>query len=589
MPLQRSKNAEALPNWPRRDPASFALLMLVAIQGGYFLAASAPPLPRRVVGVALTGIFFAEWWRPWLTTRSPRWGVVVLATVCLVNVLAAVVAMGVAVDARFLLMAIVAGLVVFGMAAALAAAGLANPGRSSVLSMTILVLVVYADAWLAQHREWLTTGIGAVVEGRINRDRTGVPKLAPGSMARTRFPSDPRLYFEDPQALRSTWRLQINDVVSAAELSYPDTMANTVRVRIDRTSMQTPWDVEVAAVPVPIRSGEHYSISFRARSTAPATVIANVGLDRPPWDNLGFTEAVSVDSQWSAHRFDFVPRDTTRVAKLYFDVGMQRTTIDLADVRLQQSDGAPVVPVLASPEVRYRINHDGCRGADAPREHPDGIQRILVLGGASAFGIGVHEEDTFASRLTDALGAPRVQVLNCGYVGGTPQAASAFAHGVVSTYSPDVVVVALGRHEATRVRSATFEESRSAVEAVSRLSLVWQLCEATGIRRRAKRWETWTSDDLAALAGSLNGTRVVLVVLRTGDDTEWRSLVEASKAVGGRIGASVIDAGPAIRARYPTADLAVYGAQDRRPNELVHRAAAETTAVALMAGLRGHR
>jgi len=101
--------------------------------------------------------------------------------------------------------------------------------------------------------------------------------------------------------------------------------------------------------------------------------------------------------------------------------------------------------------LTYRMNNHGFRGRDVPKQKPEGVFRIMVLGDSFTFGEGVRLEDTFVARTERILRAevgPQVEVLNFGLGGwGT---CSEFYYMIRAGigFRPDLVLVVFTPNDA---------------------------------------------------------------------------------------------------------------------------------------------
>lgn len=94
--------------------------------------------------------------------------------------------------------------------------------------------------------------------------------------------------------------------------------------------------------------------------------------------------------------------------------------------------------------VLYQFNQWGLRGADFPLVAPNGVRRILLLGGTSTFGMGLKEKDTLSSRLESALNENRptaeFQVINGGLWALSPEEQWAFVKGQGFNFKPEMIL-----------------------------------------------------------------------------------------------------------------------------------------------------
>jgi len=100
----------------------------------------------------------------------------------------------------------------------------------------------------------------------------------------------------------------------------------------------------------------------------------------------------------------------------------------------------------AEREVALRFNRWGFRGPDWPREKPEGVRRVAVLGDSMIASLAVDEKDTLVCRLQRLLDQshPEVkwEVLNFGVSGASPGQELVLYRELASRWSPDIVLCA---------------------------------------------------------------------------------------------------------------------------------------------------
>jgi lysophospholipase L1-like esterase len=98
-------------------------------------------------------------------------------------------------------------------------------------------------------------------------------------------------------------------------------------------------------------------------------------------------------------------------------------------------------------EGPLRVNDLGMRGPSHAKVRPDGIKRILILGGSHPMGMYVNYEETYGARLQASLG-DGWEVLNAAAPGHTSfQTAQYLAH-YGTAFSPDIVIADVGVNDA---------------------------------------------------------------------------------------------------------------------------------------------
>lgn len=233
------------------------------------------------------------------------------------------------------------------------------------------------------------------------------------------------------------------------------------------------------------------------------------------------------------------------------------------------------------PGVDYALNALACRGADAAIPNPRVRTRVLLLGGAGAFGSGVHQEDTLASRLEQSLnqkaaGGRGTDVINCGLAGSSTSDQRAFYEQVASKYAADVVVLLMGERDNLSTadeRQRAFVHEAGRLEMLSVLVRLWQWGRHEG--RRPFVYDG-VADDVVKLDEAVRsrGARLAVFVFRTGElDARWGGLVAAvSGALAGR-DTPFEDLGLTLLRAHTPPDLAVHPT-DPSPNDVAHREAA---------------
>jgi len=233
--------------------------------------------------------------------------------------------------------------------------------------------------------------------------------------------------------------------------------------------------------------------------------------------------------------------------------------------------------------ITYSLNALGCRGPDYVIPRPRERRRILVLGGSSAFGVGVREADTFAARLEKALnavpqnsGQAGHDVINCGANGYGTREQRLFYEQIAFRYSADVVVLTmtdrdnLSRQDELRLgyvhQSAEYE----------RLLLTARLIQYARHEGRRPFDYSSTLEELSKLDASCRARGARLVVVLFGSSRispHWSYFVNVvSPKIQGTI--NVLDLGPALLMDDPAKVLTVHPL-DANPNEIAHRVAAE--------------
>ncbi|MBU9888725.1 MAG: hypothetical protein KTQ49_02510 [Candidatus Omnitrophica bacterium] len=94
-------------------------------------------------------------------------------------------------------------------------------------------------------------------------------------------------------------------------------------------------------------------------------------------------------------------------------------------------------------KVDFSINDLGFRGRSFPAAKKEGVFRIVIFGGSSAFGATVSDEDTYPAQLQkifDEKCPGKVEVWNAGISAYVMSQNVAYAETVVKKYDPDLLI-----------------------------------------------------------------------------------------------------------------------------------------------------
>jgi hypothetical protein len=404
------------------------------------------------------------------------------------------------------------------------------------------------------------------------------------SLARTVYPDNPRGYFDDGD--ESPWQLETHDAGSIAALAAVDGRPRAIRVDISSARIRTPWFIQVTAPGLSLVEGEQYELRFLARADSPRPIAFGVSMAHEPWKGLGFHKEVTIGTNWQEFTETVLPDASDANARVYFQVGADPTSLALDRVQLRHLPSGRFVtpPIVASEHVvSYRFNSVGCRGPDYPGAKTDRRRRILVLGGASTLGIGVHESDTFAARLERLLNSQpfgaddeRYEVINCGVNGQGMRDRRITYEKAASAYQPDVVLLTLNVDDDMSWHEAVDRGYAHQSGPYERFFLTFELLQTMSRGRRTPDYSGLAKDlvDLATMCRS-NGMALSLVVFRTEPMTpNWTGLMEAVSSAARGTDIPVLDVGPTLLEMHGMDTLRVHRA-DQNPNEIAHRLAAE--------------
>jgi hypothetical protein len=439
----------------------------------------------------------------------------------------------------------------------LVASLLGTTALATVLLLIRATRIRAADCVIAATSVWLAVLLAEVVAGARYRafltDRSfewvgGETRdehfFAPGTEARTLYPSNPRGYFSiDSDASR--WKLDVHDSGSAATLIRAAGPAVGLRVEISRAGARVPWHIQLSRARIRVRTADTLLLTLRARADEPRSVSMGLHESREPWASIGFYRGVALDTAW--RRFDY---------------------------RFAVSTGAPADPVYS---VTYTFNTMGCRSRDYPLAKEPGVRRILVLGDSYAMGFGVHAKDVFSSRLEQSLNdsarQTRYEVVNCALPGyGTRDERTLF-ETIGHRYRPDLVLVPVVWNDDHVLGQRPKAYTPTDLE---RLFALVHFARVTAYRRALPphRYDSVIAE-LQELERRVtaSGARLALVVFQNFRANEWEQLSAAIMLAFADTRVSVLHLGPAMLKRRD-ANLVVHRVYDRHPNEIAHAIAA---------------
>lgn len=414
------------------------------------------------------------------------------------------------------------------------------PARAAMVGATVAVGLLAFDAFLglgapprrlASRVDWPDSSDAHPSLGRVPR---------PYATFKTYYPDDRRGYLTGEDLRARTWELNVMPG-SVAELMLPPEDPELLRVAIRQANPDTTWHVQLFHSRFAVQAQLPYFISFRARADRPRKAWVGFTQHHPPWSSLGLYQEIDLSPAWKSFREVFVPRRPDTNSMIVFHLAGSDAPVELAAVRLHgPPSGRTLDPIFEG--VRYSIEHRrnalGCRDQDYVTR-PDRTVRILVLGDAFTAGVGVHEKDTFSSRVERELNGgaagrpngPAYEVINCGVSGYGTREQRLFFELFGATYRPDLVLVTMGwnddRFYWAERQAALLERGPGRLE---QLSSVLRKIEVSRRLRRSYDY-TRSLDDLLALgkAASAQGAQLIVAVSRYGPPGLGDSLLATVK------------------------------------------------------------
>lgn len=134
---------------------------------------------------------------------------------------------------------------------------------------------------------------------------------------------------------------------SHANLMFPSTDSDTVRVMIDKTATANGFDIQLNQPGLKIRATDEYQLKFRARADQPRSFSVGVAQAHDPWVGLGMFEKFEVTREWQTFAQVFSAESDEDNARIHFDFGEVGVSVELGSVSLHHlPDGQRIEPTF---------------------------------------------------------------------------------------------------------------------------------------------------------------------------------------------------------------------------------------------------
>ena len=578
-------NVELFPD-PQRGAnlAVTVLASLAVFQGLFFLLPLASP-PSRLLGIAFAlGTLLASR----ILRDSPAWrtaAVTALAVVISTNFGVHLIATAPSFPVRMWQVAILVSYAATLLAAVTSLTGAVDFRRALNGWGAAAAVLLATEAVMGGPDDFSPTAGKVEWVGTTVQDSALGARFAPNTVVKTFYPDNPRGYFDEPDALQRRWVLQSREG-SKAQLEFPAEKRGVLRVNIADAPGKIAWHIVLTQAPIRVLADERYELRFRARADSVRSIFVAVGQAHPPWGTLGLYREARVDTTWRDYTQTFRATASDRVAQLYFNLGADHPSVELSGIVMRGISANKAVQAEARRElsVSYRINSQGCRGAEYPQRANPGSWRILSLGDGNSFGVGVHQGDTYAARLEALLNESGISrgpeehydVINCGVRGFSTQQERLLFNSVGPHFSPNLALLAVNPDDDRFTPEDERQPTGSQPGNVERLFHVWGLISGFG---RPKP----PAPDFASIVSGIKqidadararGTRLAVVLFQHRNGPDWNGLDSAlTKGLSGS-NIPVLNLGPVLLS-FGEQKLLVHSLYDHHPNELAHRITAE--------------
>ncbi len=453
-----------------------------------------------------------------------------------------------------------------------------SEARALLLSFSIAVPLSIADALMAppmppKQSRWQINGF---------KDPQIWFRYLPNSTGKNYYPDNPRGYFSSNDSPRDSWALLIHEG-STGKLEHSESQPGLMRVTLTTVIETEAWHVKLLQAPFEIQRQTRYAVRFRARSDAARRIGCTVEQNHEPWSVIAPYLELEIQPEWRSFECPFFTAASESNARISFELASSDAPVEFMNVVLRDlSTGRDLVPTREF-FVSYRINGLGFRGPDYTIPAPPGTFRILALGDSIAFGMGVHEQDTFAaqleSRLNAAAGARgqtmRYEVVNAGVTGYSTRDERVSYERFSSAYMPQVVLLAMVfNDDLSYAQEAGLGYVSTSAEPYGLSNLFARL------RKLPQRERTYDYASCVRELLRLNeacrqrGAKLAVVIFRQNSSEPWLRLTEVVNEGVQGTAIPVLDLGPTLLSDHKFEELVVH-AVDHHPNEVAHRLAAE--------------
>ena len=143
------------------------------------------------------------------------------------------------------------------------------------------------------------------------------------------------------------WQLRVSPEAAASdELDRATKVDGSVsmRVTVTRSKPYLPWNVQLRQTNIPVARAQAATLSFYAKSAAPATIEAVLQRGSSPY-TVYCDQSTVLDTAWRLYRFSCTPTESDQAAILTFNLAEASGAVWLDDVRLAALSGSQEAPL----------------------------------------------------------------------------------------------------------------------------------------------------------------------------------------------------------------------------------------------------
>ncbi len=156
------------------------------------------------------------------------------------------------------------------------------------------------------------------------------------------------------------WYLEKHEGAEAVAAGAADGSAHVMRVEVQKPGHEE-WHVQIGQGGLKLKSGESYTLTFRAKSDAARSGRVGASQAHEPWSVFGSKE-LDLGSDWKPFSFSFVAKQDDANARVSFSFGQHPGVYEIADLHLAVSrvngdatrDAAGLIPSFTRDEYANR-------------------------------------------------------------------------------------------------------------------------------------------------------------------------------------------------------------------------------------------
>lgn len=137
---------------------------------------------------------------------------------------------------------------------------------------------------------------------------------------------------------RQPWSLVVPNEPDGSVANLEMASSNgPVIVSIAAADTEKPQVVHLVGRPYSLRANQMYRLRFRAKASRASAIDVSLGEDHAPWNRLGLSREVSLDSQWQAFELRFQATEDEPAAVLQIGIEGKTGSLEIDEVQLVEA------------------------------------------------------------------------------------------------------------------------------------------------------------------------------------------------------------------------------------------------------------